>query len=89
MRKSWIKNQQRQLEFDTEVGYKQRYELQRIALQEESYSVRKNADLYLKREIELLELEKNGWLCNQPLRNLKTNKNQTLLNKTAGVAEGR
>jgi len=65
------KNQQRQLEFDTEVGYKQRYELQRIALQEESYSVRKNADLYLKREIELLELEKKRMALQLTIKEFK------------------
>ena len=53
-----LKHKQKQLEFDTEVGYKKRYELQRLAMQEESYSARQKADIYLKREIELLELEK-------------------------------
>jgi hypothetical protein len=52
------KHRLKQLEFDTDVGYKQRYEQQRIAMQEESYAIRKDADLYLKREIDLLELEK-------------------------------
>lgn len=53
-----LKHRQKQLEFDTDVGYKKRYEIQRLAMQEESYAARKNADVYLKREIELLELEK-------------------------------
>jgi hypothetical protein len=53
-----IKHRQKQLEFDTDVGYKKRYELQRLAMQEESYTARKKADIYLKREIQLLELEK-------------------------------
>ncbi len=53
-----LKHRQKQLEFDTDVGYKKRYELQRLAMQEESYAARKKADIYLKREIELLELEK-------------------------------
>jgi len=53
------------------VGYKQRYELQRIALQEESYSVRKNADLYLKREIELLELEKKRMALQLTIKEFK------------------
>jgi len=53
-----LKHKQKQLEFETDVGYKKRYEVQRLAMQEESYSARKKADIYLKREIELLELEK-------------------------------
>jgi len=53
-----LKHKQKQLEFDTDVGYKKRYEIQRLAMQEESYTARKKADVYLKREIELLELEK-------------------------------
>jgi len=53
-----LKHKQKQQEFDADVGYKKRYELQRLAMQEESYSARKKADIYLKREIELLELEK-------------------------------
>jgi len=53
-----LKHRQKQLEFDTDVGYKKRYELQRLAMQEESFSARKKSDVYLKREIELLELEK-------------------------------
>jgi hypothetical protein len=53
-----LKHRQNQLEFDTETGYKKRFELQRLAMQEESFSSRKKADVYLKREIELLELEK-------------------------------
>lgn len=53
-----LKQQQKQLEFDTEVGAKQRFEARRIAMQEESFSTRKKADVYLKREIELLKLEK-------------------------------
>ena len=53
-----LKHRQKQLEFDTDVGYRKRYEQQRLAMQEESFSARKKADLYLKREIELLELDK-------------------------------
>lgn len=53
-----LKHKQKQLEFDTDVGYKRRYEEQRLAMQEESFSARKKADVYLRREIELLELEK-------------------------------
>ncbi len=53
-----FKHKQKQQEFDADVGYKKRYEIQRLAMQEESYSARKKSDVYLKREIELLELEK-------------------------------
>ncbi len=53
-----LKHRQNQLEFDTETGFKKRFEIQRLAMQEESFAVRKKADIYLKREIELLELEK-------------------------------
>ena len=53
-----LKHRQKQLEFDTDVGYKKRYELQRLAMQEESFTARKKSDVYLKREIELLELER-------------------------------
>jgi len=53
-----LKHKQKQQEFDADVGYKKRYEIQRLAMQEESFSARKKADVYLKREIELLELEK-------------------------------
>lgn len=52
------KHHLKQLEFKADTDYKKRCELQRIAMQKESFSVRKNADLYLKREIDLLELEK-------------------------------
>jgi len=53
-----LKHKQKQLDFEADVGYKKRYEVQRLAMQEESYTARKKADVYLKREIELLELEK-------------------------------
>ncbi len=53
-----LKHRQRQLEFETDVSYKKRYEQKRLAMQEESFDFRKKADKYLKREIELLELEK-------------------------------
>lgn len=70
------KNRQRQLEFDTEVGYKQRYEQQRIAMQEESYVLRKNADTYLKREIELLELEKKRLALQLTIKDYKDKEKQ-------------
>ena len=49
---------QKQLEFDADVENKKRQEKQRIDMQRESYDSRKEADVYLRREIELLELEK-------------------------------
>lgn len=53
-----FKQQKNQVEFDTNINAKRRYEARRLALQEESFAVRKKADVYLKREIELLVLEK-------------------------------
>jgi hypothetical protein len=53
-----FKQQQKQVEFDTNINAKRRYEARRLELQEESFSVRKRSDVYLKREIELLVLEK-------------------------------
>ncbi|MDP3877598.1 MAG: hypothetical protein Q8Q50_11510 [Methylobacter sp.] len=49
---------QKQLEFDADVENKKRQEQQRLDMQRESYDNRKEADVYLRREIELLELEK-------------------------------
>lgn len=66
-----LKHRQKQLEFDTDIGYKQRYEQQRLAVQEESYETRQNADIYLKREIELLELEKQRLALQQTIKNYK------------------
>lgn len=66
-----LKHRQRQLEFDTEIGYKKRYEIQRIAMQEESFATRKKADIYLKREIELLELEKQRLQLQSSIKGLK------------------
>lgn len=65
------KQRQKQLEFEADVGYKKRYEQQRLALQEESFAVRKNADVYLKREIELLELEKKRVALQLSIKNFK------------------
>ncbi len=66
-----LKHKQKQLEFDTDVGYKKRYEVQRLAMQEESYSARKKADVYLKREIELLELEKQRLALQLSIKEVK------------------
>ncbi|MFU8788561.1 MAG: hypothetical protein ACNA7G_05990 [Methylobacter sp.] len=49
---------QKQLEFDVDVENKKRQEQQQLDMQRESYDNRKQADIYLRREIELLELEK-------------------------------
>ncbi len=66
-----LKHRQKQLEFEADVGYKKRYELQRLAMQEESFVVRKNADIYLKREIELLELEEKRVALQLSIKNFK------------------
>jgi hypothetical protein len=49
---------QKQLEFDTDVENEKRREQQRLEMQQESYTKRKESDVYLRREIELLALEK-------------------------------
>ena len=66
-----LKHRQKQLEFDTDVGYKKRYELQRLAMQEESFAARKKSDVYLKREIELLELEKQRLALKLSIKDFK------------------
>lgn len=66
-----LKHKQKQLEFETDVGYKKRYEVQRLALQEESFSARKKSDIYLKREIELLELEKQRLALHATIKEYK------------------
>jgi len=71
-----LKHRQKQLEFDTDVGYKKRYELQRLAMQEESFSARKKADVYLKREIELLELEKQRLALKLSIKDYKDKQSQ-------------
>ena len=63
------------MEFDTDVGYKKRYELQRLAMQEESFAARKKADIYLKREIELLELEKQRLVLQLSIKDYKDKQN--------------
>ncbi len=76
------KNRLKQLEFDTDVSYKQRYELQRIAMQEESYAIRKDADLYLKREIELLELEKKRLALQLTIKSYKDKEKQNIVDNS-------
>ncbi len=54
----YYKYHRKQLEFDVDVDYKQRYEQRRLQAQQESLAVKKDADKYLQREIELLKLDK-------------------------------
>ncbi|MGZ5025650.1 MAG: hypothetical protein ACXWE9_00640 [Methylobacter sp.] len=53
-----FEQRQKQLEFDTDVANEKRREQQRLEMQQESYTRRKESDVYLRREIELLALEK-------------------------------
>jgi len=53
-----FEQRQKQLEFDTEVENQKRREQQRLEVQQESYNKRKESDIYLRNEIELLALEK-------------------------------
>lgn len=66
-----LKQRQKQLKFTTDINAKKRYDLQRLAMQEESFSVRKKADVYLKREIELLELEKQRLILQSSIKEYK------------------
>lgn len=71
-----LKKQQQELEFNAEVEAKKRYESQRIAMQKESYELGRNTDTYLRREIELLELEKKRLAIQTSIKNFKINHNQ-------------
>jgi len=53
-----FEQRQKQLEFDTEIENQKRREQQRLEVQQESYNKRKESDIYLRNEIELLALEK-------------------------------
>ena len=66
-----LKQRQKQLKFTADINAKKRYDLQRLAMQEESFSVRKKADVYLKREIELLELEKQRLILQSSIKEYK------------------
>ncbi|MCK5831686.1 MAG: hypothetical protein KAH20_15430 [Methylococcales bacterium] len=66
-----LKQQQKSLEFDSDVNAKKRFELRRLAMQKESFSVRKKADVYLKRDIELLELEKQQLVLQKTIKEYK------------------
>lgn len=50
--------EQEQLKYDRDVANKERLERQRMALQEKNYKMTRNSDIYLRREIELLGLDK-------------------------------
>ncbi|NOQ17109.1 MAG: hypothetical protein GQ581_08610 [Methyloprofundus sp.] len=51
-------SKQKQLKFDMDIANQKHQEQQRLAMQEQSYASKKNSDIYLRREIELLELDK-------------------------------
>ncbi len=53
-----FEQRQKQLEFEAEVENQKRREQKRLELKKENYKHRKESDVYLRREIELLEREK-------------------------------
>lgn len=53
-----FEQRQKQLEFEADLETQKRREQQRLEMQKESYAKRKESDVYLRREIELLALEK-------------------------------
>lgn len=53
-----FEQRQKQLEFETDIENQKRREQQRLEMQKDSYNNRKESDIYLRREIELLALEK-------------------------------
>jgi len=55
-----FEQRQKQLAFDTDVENQKRREQQRLEMQQESYNKRKESDVYLRNEIELLALEKQS-----------------------------
>lgn len=55
-----FEQRQKQLAFDTDVENQKRREQQRLEMQQESYNKRKESDVYLRNEIELLTLEKQS-----------------------------
>ena len=65
------KKSQEQLEFDLDINAKKRFELKNLEMLEENYALRKNADVYINREIELLELEKQRRELQVAVRSLK------------------
>lgn len=53
-----LESRQKQLELETDVEYQKLQEQRRLEVQRESYNRAKESDIYLRREIELLNLEK-------------------------------
>lgn len=53
-----FEQRQKQLEFDAEIENQKRRDQKRLELKKENYKHRKESDVYLRREIELLEREK-------------------------------
>ncbi|MDO9423034.1 MAG: hypothetical protein Q7T40_02420 [Methylobacter sp.] len=53
-----FEQRQKQLEFDADVESQKHREQQRLKMQQQSYNKNKESDVYLRREIELLALEK-------------------------------
>lgn len=53
-----FEQRQKQLEFEAEIENQKRREQKRLELKKENYKHRKESDVYLRREIELLEREK-------------------------------
>ena len=67
-----LEQRQKQLEFDTEVENQKRREQQRLEMQKESYDKKKESDVYLRREIELLALEKQRLELQAAIKNIKS-----------------
>ena len=53
-----MEQRQRQLKFDMEAAYKKHEEQLQLEMQEQDYKSKINSDIYLRRDIELLELDK-------------------------------
>ena len=51
-------HEQERLKFEMDVANEKRQEERRMEIQEQNYEMTKNSDIYLRREIELLELDK-------------------------------
>lgn len=66
-----LEQRQKQLEFDTDVENQKRREQQRLDMQKESYDKRKESDVYLRREIELLALEKQRLELQSAIKDIK------------------
>jgi len=66
-----LEQRQKQLEFDTEIENQKRREQQRLDMQKDSYDKKKESDVYLRREIELLALEKQRLELQSAIKNIK------------------